>query len=67
MYWLAITQIEAQELLLGIRVASFPQTKEEHRNRLHREWTRAAYPNTDSGPELTTEQLASRLKVALNG
>ena len=33
-YWLAITQIEAEQTLLGIQVSSFPEYKKEDRTKI---------------------------------
>jgi len=67
-YWLAITQIEAQELLLALRVAGHPHTKKEVQRRLHREWYRLAYPVTEETTEvLSTKAFAEKLKAALHG
>jgi hypothetical protein len=66
--WLAITQIEAQDLLLQSKVADYPWMKKDARASLHREWHKLAYPKTHQDvKELTTKQFAERLKAALNG
>lgn len=66
--WQAITQIEAQGLLLELTVEDYPWMKKDARRKLHREWHRKAYPRTHENTErLTTTQLAERLKAALNG
>jgi hypothetical protein len=66
--WLAIDQIEAQDLLLKLTVADYPNMTKDARKKLHREWHRKAYPKTyENMEELTTSQLAERLTAALNG
>ena len=34
-YWLAITKIEAQEMLIGITIADYPQLKPKRRRELY--------------------------------
>lgn len=65
-YWQAITVIEAQELLLQSRVASYPHLKESDREEWHHSMHQKAYPKTHDETALTTEELAQRLK-GLNG
>lgn len=66
--WLAITQIEAQALLLSLRVADYPTMKNEARNKTHQLFHKLAYPRTQENMDvLTTEQLSERLKAAING
>lgn len=59
--------IEAQELLLQLRVADYPNANKEIRTKTHREWFKLAYPKTVSGPELNTEQAAEKLRMLING
>ncbi len=68
-YWQAITQLEAQELLLGLRLAQVPQTKEAGLERWHRELHKMAYPKTydPSAPVLSTKAFADKLKEAIGG
>ena len=65
-YWLAITQLEARELLVALTVSDYPWMKKEDKRKLHRAWHKMAYPKTYS-PEVTTGELADKLKAALNG
>ncbi len=66
--WLAITQIEAQDVLINLTIAQYPWLKKEQQKKIHREMHRKAYPKTHERVEnLTTRQLAERLKQALNG
>ena len=67
-YWLAITQIEAQQLLLQLSVSQYPWMKKESQKRLHRQWHRLAYPEThDETKALTTAELAERIKAGMRG
>jgi predicted RNA-binding protein len=67
-YWLAITQIEAQDYLVQLRVAAYPTLDKSAQRRTHREFHRLAYPRThDSTEVLTTTELAKRLGKILNG
>ena len=64
-YWLAITQIEAQELLIQLRVVQYPWMSKEGRRQTHRQFHKLAYPKTysqDRSQTLTTKQLAERLR-----
>lgn len=67
-YWLAITELEAQDLLLQLRVSQYPWLKKEDQVKTHRQFYKLAYPRTLDGTEevLTTEQLAEKVRVALN-
>ena len=58
MYWEAITQIEAQEILVKLRVADWPNMKSSDRSKWHRELHKMAYPVVHS-KEITTQDLAS--------
>jgi hypothetical protein len=65
---LAITQIEAQELLLDIRVSQYPWLKKDGQRSTHRQFHKLAYPTThDASAPVTTEELAERLRAAING
>ena len=67
-YWQAITIIEAQEILIQLRIADYPDMKPESRKKTHREFHRMAYPRThDSSEVMTTEQLARKISAAING
>lgn len=66
--WHAVTQIEAQALLMQLRVADYPTAKRETRNTTHRTFHRLAYPRTQEALDvLTTKQLADKLRAAING
>lgn len=43
--WLAITQIEAQNLLSELMVADWPNMKKEARKKRHKELAKAAWPD----------------------
>ena len=58
--------IEAQEILIELRVADYPTMKRDNRVTTHKQFHKMAYPKThDPGAVLTTEQLAARLKGAI--
>lgn len=42
--WLSITTIEAQDLLLRLKVADWAHMKKSDRASLHKEWHKKAYP-----------------------
>lgn len=62
-YWLAITQIEAEQTLLGIQVSSFPEYKKEDRTKIVRTLKNSAQLVENNRPEaeMTLEQLAVKL------
>lgn len=66
-YWMAITQIEAQEILIQLRVAQYPWLTNEGRRTTHRQFHKMAYPATHSVGKLTTEEAAERLRTVING
>jgi ribulose-5-phosphate 4-epimerase/fuculose-1-phosphate aldolase len=67
-YWMAVTVIEAQEVLIKLRIADYPNMKKDDRSKTHRHFHKMAYPRTHENPKkLTTKELGERLKVALNG
>lgn len=43
-YYEAITVIDAQDRLVDLNVADYPQLKKEDRSKLHREFRNSAYP-----------------------
>lgn len=66
--WLAITQIEAQDLLMQLRVADYPHMKDGGRSRIHREWHKLAYPRTQERlNSLSTKEFAEHLRGLFNG
>ncbi len=67
-YWQGITEIEAQQCLIDLRVADYPWMKSEDKESTHEHFSRQAYPGTyEAGETLTTAQVAERLRAALNG
>lgn len=67
-YWHAITMIEAQEALIQMRIADYPHLKKRDREKMHRSMHDVAYPrNRDSVKRITTDELAKRVRMALNG
>lgn len=60
-YWQAITTIEAQEILIKMRLADWPNMKPTARERWHREVHRMAYPRSHSNKAITPEELAKRI------
>jgi len=59
-YWLAITAIEAQEILINMRLADWPNMKGPARQKWHRDVHRMAYPSSHS-KAITPEELAKRI------
>lgn len=59
-YWQAITVIEAQEVLIQMRLADWPNMKGPARQKWHRDIHRAAYPH-QKRKAMTPEELAKRL------
>ena len=66
MYWEAITMIEAQNLLMEMKVGDFPNMKKEDRGRLHRSLYKQAYPES-AEQSVTTASIAQRLRMAAHG
>jgi len=66
-YWLAISTIEAQQTLLKLRLMDWPNMKKQDRQSWHRQLHKVAYPETHSGKELSTKDLAARIQAAVNG
>lgn len=68
MFWQAITIIEAQELLVKMRLMDYPNMKPSARSEWHRDMHRLAYPRTwEASETLSTEQVADRLRAVING
>jgi hypothetical protein len=67
--WLAITQIEAQQTLLEMRLMDHPNSKQSARESWHREMHRLAYPKSwsVSKDSANTEDVAKQLRTMLNG
>jgi len=57
-YWRAITVIEAQDILLQLRIADWPYLKKNPRSSFHRQMHKLAYPDTASGSRVDPEQAA---------
>jgi hypothetical protein len=66
-YWKAITVIEAQDTLMQLRTHDWPNMKKADRKKFHRKMHEMAYPQVHDDEPLTTEQLAARIRGALNG
>ena len=64
--WLAITQIEAQEILSKLSVADWPNMKKEARAKRHRDLFKMAYPEKNSKKAITPNDLA-RILGGKNG
>lgn len=66
--WLAITQIEAQKLLLDLRVADYPYMKERGRGRTHSQFHKLAYPRVkENNDALSMAEFADKLRTVING
>lgn len=63
-FWQAITVIEAQEMLIGIKVADFPHYKKPQREKLSRELHKQAYPREYENRKSIT---AKELGALING
>ena len=61
-YWLAITQIEAQEMLKAMDVQDWPNTKAHKREDKRRKLYDEAYPMREVGKVLTLSELENKLK-----
>jgi hypothetical protein len=55
--WLAITQIEAQQILAKLVVADWPNLKKDERSKKHRELHRLAYPSLEKKKSITPQDL----------
>ena len=70
MYWMGITVIEAQQILLQLNIETYPHQKREDARRFHRQMHELAYPKTyavETGEVFNTEDLARKLGGFLNG
>lgn len=45
-FWQAITVIESQEVLLGMKIADFPHLTKSARSSAHKEFFKQAFPRT---------------------
>lgn len=61
--WLAMTQIEAQQMLNQVRVTMFPHMKNEARRNSHKELMKLGYPEKfeNENKPLTLDQITARL------
>jgi len=68
-YWRAITVIEAQDLLLQMRIADWPNMKKHDRSKFHRSIHRSAYPATESSASkvVNTKELHDKLRLMTGG
>ncbi len=70
-YWLAITTIEAREMLQQIKISAYPHTKTGDQSSLHKSLSDQAYPkHLESDSEetfLSPKDIAKLLGKALNG
>jgi hypothetical protein len=57
-YWQAIDILDAQEVLVSLRVADWPHQKAEARKKWHRELVKMAYPKTFETERVDTKRLA---------
>ena len=54
--------------MLDLQVQDYPWGKSDYRNKVHKKFHAMAYPhNVTDGAALTLDQLAVRIKAALNG
>lgn len=69
-YWLAITALEARDMLQQMKVSAYPHTKKEDQTNLHKSLISQAYPRHLENKDevfLTPKELAKQLGKALNG
>jgi hypothetical protein len=60
MLWQAITEIEAQEVLVAIQVSAYPDLPKTDKERVHRAFHKQAYPHThEARTSISIEQLAA--------
>lgn len=60
MLWQAITVLEAQEMLMGVKVSSYPYLKEADQDKVHRSLHKLAYPDVEKR-SITAEEMARLL------
>ena len=60
--WNCITMIEAQDTLLKMKIAVYPNMDAHNKNKLHREMYKKAFIEKDV-KVLTTEELARKLGI----
>lgn len=67
-YWRAITVIEAQDVIMNLRIAIYPNLKRHVQSSFHRQMHRLAYPDSnDSKRTLSNEEVARRIGVLVSG
>lgn len=66
-YFAAITHLEAEELLLKLRIADFPYNKKDAREKFHKQMSKLAERKQTKGKPLTMEMIFATLKGGLNG
>ena len=65
-YFDAITVIEAQNMLISMQVADYPNMKRDDRSRLHREIHKKAYPFKNVR-KMSGKEASEHLRMMLNG
>ncbi len=66
MYWQGITIIEAQEALVSMNIAVYPNMTKQDAKSFHRRMHAAAYQPAET-KKLTTADLAERLRRSMSG
>ncbi len=67
-YWKAVTVIEAQQYLLGIKLAQVPNMRRSDLQKWHRELHRQAYPKTyEPASAISSKEFAAQLKGMIHG
>ncbi len=69
MYWLGITMIEAQDVLIQLNISDYPNMKSESRKKFHRNMHEMAYPqvHSDLTPIYNLEEAAQMMGALING
>lgn len=63
-YYNAITQLEAQEVLLGMSIVDFPNMNKEERKKRHKSLHKKAFPSThENKMPLSVDNFAGFLNV----
>jgi len=66
--WEAITQIEAEQVLIQLQVESWPHMKQSSRDKWHRQLSKQAYPSQfDKTKGLDLSVLASKMGISKRG
>ena len=67
-YWLAVPVLEAQEGLMGMAMADWPNLKNQDRSKRHRKMHSIAYPKAWSDVKETSgEDMAKIIKGLIGG